>query len=804
MTSTIKLYAQCGIEKNKLFDVDDIEDYLSTLSTRVVSENFQYVRQGLHVSIKIDANQATLDPDSATNYNYCSIQNGTEKVYYYFIDNKKQIAENTILLSLSLDSLNTFKMNDDFYITDKTMINRMHKDRFIIKDASSSTFTYVISGEATTIPVSAVLSRYTHNELDPKFVGYEVESYNVIINNVAVGLVSADIDDDFLSLVFQNSGGSQTFSYKVTLVLKGTRRMLRKIDKQSEGLSPILYGKNIGQLINDDEETPNHAYLIYKGQSTIKALVAFDTPTKVTVSGDKTLLPADFNVNQYYYFLPNSSLPFTSYYLEDDNGNKYHVGYRYSFGQTFTQGVVIRVSSGVIYIGTIEFYPDMSVYQYGTSTPQITSNALKVLPALYTSSIRAFVLASWTTDDDVIRGATSANFPITTSVNTIKSISALDRTDTTLVKIIKLPYSPVDLLDASASWGYDSESGFLEYKNLDERLISKIISSYSIDRNPLTDLVYDEEADGDPISIYDIKNAYNESKLFHSDYYQPKFVYDSFSKVFALERINLDSYDLYPETPFEFNFVASNTISSKFIFSFPQYKTDGYMMEDYDDIVAVDRNNELVIYNNDYMQYIKTGFNYDIKKKNRQEAGQWIGTALSLIGSVASFAFAGPVGVASGIALATTALAQLTSAVNNTAQAEATQQQKLMQLRQQKESVYNTDAVDLLDYYSSNVAKLMLYQVSDVLKKSLFDLFFYTGYLCGYRGIPNMTSRIRFNFVSCHLDFDYGNTNSKYITDEILEDISSKYSAGVTRIHHYDETWDLDQQYENWESFLFE
>ena len=89
------------------------------------------------------------------------------------------------------------------------------------------------------------------------------------------------------------------------------------------------------------------------------------------------------------------------------------------------------------------------------------------------------------------------------------------------------------------------------------------------------------------------------------------------------------------------------------------------------------------------------------------------------------------------------------------------------------------------------------------MKKSLFDLFFYTGYICGYRGTPDFSSRIRFNFVSCDLDFDMGKSSSKYLREEFLQDLMAKFSAGVTNIHYYNSQWDFAQKYENWETMFF-
>ena len=46
---------------------------------------------------------------------------------------------------------------------------------------------------------------------------------------------------------------------------------------------------------------------------------------------------------------------------------------------------------------------------------------------------------------------------------------------------------------------------------------------------------------------------------------------------------------------------------------------NNYSLEDYDNIVAVARNNEEVLYSSQYLNYVRTGYNYDVKAKQRQE-----------------------------------------------------------------------------------------------------------------------------------------------------------------------------------------
>ena len=181
----------------------------------------------------------------------------------------------------------------------------------------------------------------------------------------------------------------------------------------------------------------------------------------------------------------------------------------------------------------------------------------------------------------------------------------------------------------------------------------------------------------------------------------------------------------------------TSTINSRFLFTFNEYTTDGKALNNYDNIMYVARNNEVTIYTSAYMSYLKNGYNYDVKSKQRTEVGTWVGFGVTTIGAVASFASG--VGSGAGVVLAASAAAQLVNAVNHTAQAEANQSQKLQQLRMQANSVYGADDVDLMTKYTGNIAKLMLFKVSDRLKNCLYNLFFYTGYTLEAQGIPNVS-----------------------------------------------------------------
>ena len=816
MTSTLKLYKSCMIREEKLFIVDDIESYLSTLTTETISK-FQYQRQGASLRLKINKSQSNLDYTSANDYNYASIQNGTEKICYYFIINKKQLADSTIELELRMDTINTFRPITDFEISARTKVNREHKNRVKITyeykllhmrldnynvydelpSINEEVWIYP-DGDNENIFARGTLKEINYRSDDPTIVEelviqlYEGYTSAMILSgfeqcldyNIPAILVSIDAD-----LVELDVGTLDN----VTFTNSGTR-YLRDIDINSEGLTPLLYGTNKGNLLGDAQSW----YLIYRGNNPLSCYLCADNGFTATIqSTDKEIIPTDLTVGTYYYILPDrngnprqdinvsletaegknvSATIFTS-----GSGNTtyrvQYVTYYYRDGANIKVGryYYLNLGLGFFYVSTLTLY---------TTT--------KIIIKDEKSPIKGNTLGTLTNNTATIRGGTSFDINLTTSSVEVYDITTINRTDADIAKIIKLPYRPCDA--NFTGWAYDSDKHMLVLKNLDKPLESYVASAY----NPFEDLKIEYEV---PVLTANRKEKW-ESKLFHSDFYQPKFVYDSFTFVFALER----QKEYVTAENFLITFTATGTINSRFLFTFGSYDVDGYTLEDYSNILPVARNNELPIYNSDYINYIKMGFNYDVKTKQRQEAGQWIGTALSLVGSIASFASSsvtGGFGIAGGISLATATMGQLVNAVNSTAQAEANQAQKLFQLRQQKESVMGSDDIDLMSKYTDNKAKWMLYKVSARMKSVLLDLFHFTGYIDGTSKVPNVTTRKWFNFLSCDLVINEDNN----LTDDIINDIKAKYAMGVTFMHcntiNTIKTWDWNQEKENWETALF-
>lgn len=852
-------YKQWELLPNKLLVIDSIADYLATKSAMTIS-NFQYVKNELEIGINVDLAQSYSEPKTTTSFKYVSIQNDGEQVHYYFIKKIIWRSKSAVRLELVMDVLNTFKEGTDYIFKENTRISREHKDRiqlarlinrigdmpysnnpslfdefghFIYPDiicewfAEEENFGRIVLFEITGSNYGGLMRGLDSDDV-PALECYKIKKDNLektfICECAELGQAEQDIvfldenGDDVAtipSIDFENyylgvmvredipsaddftwdtpdnfswiagGDGYGTFYYQIIGILEQGARYQRKIDLYSEGLNPILYGEEKGEIAGDR----NNWYLIYKDAS-LRCYLTSDTGFPVEIiTGSNEIVAGDLVEGNYYYVLPERN-PNRKVELMTNEGiyessmitkNVFgfdamlYITYFYKSGANVVVGRLIYEN-----VFGWRYVPYLSKIEYTTSKIKILSNY---------NVIKANILTSLTTEIPAIRNGSNQDFNTSSTTKNVWPFSALNRRDSTLVKIIKLPYRPTD--DDFTGWKYDDDSHMLYLDNLDNILENSFDENF----NPLSSLF----VNGDEVDITDLRNDIYESKLYHSDYYQPKFVYDSFSFIFTLERINMSSY--VESSQFKIIFRASNTINSRFLFTFPNYQIEGKLLEDYSNILIVARNNDVPYYTDSYMEYIKTGFNYDVKSKQRQEAGTWIGTALSLVGSIASFASSGVTGgfgILSGITFGTTAISQLVNAVNTTAQAEANQAQKLLQLKHQQSSVASADDVDLMSAYTNNKAKWMLYRVSERMEKLLASLFFYAGYSADRMGLPSHNTRVNFDYLECEASIE----KVASIPDDCLNELINCFKIGVTYLHKTTrelDKWDFEQKYENWE-----
>ena len=929
-TATITLYTQCKIIKDKNFVVENIEDYLATLSATVIN-NYQYQRFDLKKTIRIDLNQNWQTKENNLQYeeqpiskkwNYLKLStlvNNNNVNYYYFITGYKQVAPQTIELSIEMDTINTFRYstvynNDTYTLSNKTIVKREHKDRLkrlpiqstitnigsgtiavldslkndneynnnlfgssekvvLINDVdilrkylntiSASSFplnfTYTLSdgsyilkneyNKSTQIEINTIYNDIVRLEITAVISfnrrRYSLKFYNQdneIVLQIDIGMTRLVDPVDNRSILYAlvipyNSSVAQTTSSTISwsdfidnfyngekTVLVTKRPYKRIVDKFSEGLGTTLFKREDETLYDGDEE--KHWMLAYRNDeatsTTVNTLLYPEETMNITTqtSAVEDITPQEIpnkaNQEEWVKFLHDGDYD-TDNYIEV-NGTQYKiVSTSTAPSSTEAHGILLRKQNAndivfkdvyrlVISSGTADNYTSIAqevdlvkVHGWGNA---------KIYTSPYTNSPAS--------------GSYWQNYWVGSKGNitsgTVDSWKDVKLYDTKLIKAFIFPYCPSQYFHGRMNVSVIPDSyTYLPspIKAIALRSANNNDFSYELEFgnvNPQSVLIMDniDTGGGGPLPPYPLltigteqsRKVDWESKLYNSDYYQPKFVYDSFSYTFNLEDINIDNWLNAFSNPkyFSVNYTVSTNIVSKFAFQFLQYVTER-STQDYEGVLCIERNNEKALYNSDYLNYIKNGgYNYDTKKANSQNAINGITTALSIVGAVASFASSGVTGgagIAAGVGLAVGATTGIARGIYTAQEQDKAISQKMLQAQMQGNTVQGNEDLDILTVITKNKAKLVTYRLSDIMKNALWDLFHYCGYATYEQKAPEVDTRLYFNFVQADIQFKEYNFNK-----DIAEDIKQKWSEGITFFHKVNNTWDLDQVYENFETSL--
>lgn len=767
-TSVVKLYKNDILTpgRNAMYAASEtasgFSTWLSNSLQRTITD-FQYVKHGLNISIKIDANQVIINKDIPDYpYNYVSITNSDDgRTFYYFIMDIEWVSQNTVRFILSIDSVATFW--DDLDFNEKTTILREHKDRFYQKD---------------------------------------------------------------------------TVNTNTTLV--------RKIDEEPEGINPIQV-KQSELTITDANIDDLYWYLIYKteqdasklDENPVKCYLCASEDLKIDqATGDTSITLGNLNKNYTYFFLDTENNTNSGFSVTTTSTNTFTLDE--VSGGSMAKVLVIRYDNTEAkwFVGSL-FYDNNNVYTKNKRVLYVDSVVLTFINGL-TQGYYYTVNKDITDYYEYRYLATISNRYLTgTSGDVyIKSIKTLDKTDTTIMKIINTPYCPINMTKTNNiwsfpnTWEYSREQQYLKLKDLDSEFLR------SIRTLTLPNTTYKIT---DTTKLTGLKNNDLESKIYHSDITSLSFIYDSFLKSYRREACITND----EEPVVEIKFKQSNNIISNMLFDFTPGANQEYkQIEAFENILPCTRNNELTIYSSDYLNYMRNGYNFDKKANSLALTQNIINSAVGLVGTGISAGLQlGNItkgnliatdkalseqfgsdylktGKADDYILQTYKNAKYTSGINsiatnqmiglgiNAMQAatntvfQALQQANSLKAKQanlaiQKASVSGSDDLNLMKYYSGN--KLVMYEFGpiDVVKNNICDIFYYTGYAVNKQEIPNMFSRSNFNFIQCDPIFTTASTN-KFIKP-YLEDIKLRFNLGVTVYHNAD---DFDQVKENLEVWL--
>lgn len=858
-TSQITLYYATKdnlflLTKKKNFVVENIENWLSERNHTTLY-NYMYQKNKLTLEVKLDLSQVYSEPLYENGIRYVRIVNSDEnRIYYYFVDSSEWRSRQSVKLTLSLDTLNTFKYNEDYILSSRTNIKRQHKDRLETKDITS------VSQAEVVVPIL--------NDFSFNFYGNT--GYKNKIAKINQTALSGTYYRSTIYITYDNLTEDLFYERDDSYSLKGLRNFQITNTAGTTRYMTSAYFEGFIWRAREDGDSLNRIMCVSVVSDTY--LTGLSRGNQIRVSfGSTTIdgyyLTSSYSNTSYYYsgysnLLTNQTASFASNNItfsdaslsspEDSLINAYNNSKAYAITGMLAESRSIEIlgttfnyySFGLMnyFSGTNDAYinalsyesvsqlwrkvdflsEDIELATYKTEIGTIHEESREVCSnyssatTIDISDVHWFLVylnqydESATTENPVLcycvpdKILYAANS--TSEYGPLSSIETIDRTNTKIIKIIALPYAPFNysfitpLASTLAMLETPSEWELSSFENPDETTISafklkeantSISSSFTWKEvsSPISNVFVVENFEDFSWNEETLRNDNYEGKIYHSDFYILKFVYDSFNLSIPLQNIDTNALAQTSFSYMSFTFTPTTTINSKFMFSIDNLSYGNNGCEDYDFVAPCARNNEEVLYNNSYITYLRTGYNYDVKSINNSN----VASRFSAGAGIAKLFTEG----------ASAALSLSTNFVSTWAQTENRQnslEKNLTTLQSQTTSVRDSNDIDLLRAYSDNRAKMVVYKPISELQEMLNDLFYYYGYKEKAIGVPNLNSRYRFNYIEADIELDY----ECNMDNNILDTLIKKWNEGITFLHEHNGSYDIEQVKENLEVSIIE
>ena len=399
------------------------------------------------------------------------------------------------------------------------------------------------------------------------------------------------------------------------LVKLNTNYYLRKIDKYNEGFNPAKV-----QKVN--ETTINSAlggkwYLVYMSNpATTQDQTGNPMFMGLLANTSYKIYNAVSGADVKYVSHPNT----ITYITESASG----------------EGAGIIGAGGKIALGTVKENKTLRAIRI------IEDNALNITAELlwYTGNTYPYAFAE-STPTTVIPPYTFHNIRIVhyvqktdynASINNLDKIDSLDPTminagtlpevktvayrdfdnsNSRLSKIIELPYAPISITKNSDGTYNFADCSFNYGYNIMQINTDRLSTSVKEDTR-LQDLLYVNITN--PTST-DKPNINLESKLYSSEFYDYAYYYDTDKQPIRLEDISTNmlncSINIYYNT--------TTTMNSDKQFYFAMHNATYNETQPYEMYLNCARSTEKMILNDNYAEYIKNGYNYDLWNQKQQE-----------------------------------------------------------------------------------------------------------------------------------------------------------------------------------------
>lgn len=833
MNSLVKLYKTPLVDgHNKL--IEDIESFLSNTHAspllaqsdlcKLIYSNSecQFQKIDIEMTLKLSIKQRDIPLAEA---NYCSIKNEDSlKTYYFFIKDIKWRSEEVQELTLRMDTLSTFgeQLLDSTYWNDATFVEREHHERFYTDQyREEDMFQYARKVHPISEGIDFPLIQKSKNVINATSRDLLNKKYYLVY----ASLFSPEDADNVES---QNAINCYLLAEKGTSIpIYSSQGESSDIDFNF-GNNDLLQSGNV--LIFDSDDNPDFYIERYRDTGNPYCSTSFKLANNV---GRKCLFILRQTPNNQYAL-------YTCLYNEDGTiaGNGTAIELDKGLNTSSHIRGADKINNQSTYSGNGRFhYSRETIYnsitlhniRYARKIEQFNDEDRTIIPA---------ILGTWQTYLANKSSLEEYDFTSGAGIVNMKTIDTIDRTDSRIIKIIELPYAPNQIQGGLTS-------GFNFGDNWDIALTpddGQFVNSFKLKGNdvninfsyqlgdlfetmPNRRIVVDEDFNFFTAPLYD-----NESKLYHSDFTRYKLVYDSFAIDWKAENYASLYHDASLSVIGLFiNYAVSSNITSGLLFKLSDSSVFGADVEEYTKdndfpltLVAI-RNNEVNIYNNAFLNYIRGGYNYDMKAKSLSLQASQLSMQQGLFNSLFGIAKQGtsPQGIATGII----GLGQALLNYNFNQQMlviEAKQMQNnidktLNTNAIQSTNVAGSDNLSLFNIYSENKAYRIVYELRDEDKAKMLRYFHLFGYSTNRNKIPNLDNRCFFNYIKCNAVFDRNieviievETSLNRISgssSRIMEDITGRFNAGVFIIHKFDcgqdvNGWNINLDKENWETFL--
>ena len=629
----------------------------------------------------------------------------------------------------------------------------------------------------------------------------------------------------------------------------GGKLLRRRIDREAEGFD--VPKEQVSSAIASDKnfrDNQNWA-LMYKTASEPNAagpLGIYLVPTfeckaqSAQTEGSIAKTPADFSAGSWYYFLPTEN-PGGRVVINYDNwidaiGNALNIDW---FGQVGAAAVELTNDTYFQFAQTNDGL-NMTVFKRDGSNwkADTTYKNIRLIGFTKGSQLRYGYNTQATKSPAVITANTPYTIPlqINTTFTSIKTLQEIDHYDSKIAKIIKLPYCPLDVAytnnEITLPFGWELEGDLIKWSEAGlPTLYRPAAASFTLN---LVDYWYP--------SAKQSKEVGRESKLYHSEFTNWNVVYDSFVKSIALERFDLSETDPGRITV---DYQQTNTLGNNMLFkvnfdNFAPYTKN----ENFEEYLLIDRNNEDPIFTSNYLDYLRSGYAYDVaankiaEKRAKTDAIRASQSAIlnvavsgatsitkekvywntaenrpatpveNLIGGKefrdkTTYNFkqgTAPIVTQTAIGSALNAANSWTNYINLLKSQKLQMNAKLTDLQMQSIGVSGSGTIDLLESYCGNKINVMRYQPRLTIKRRLYDFFDYFGYNHDYYEVPNISSRYWYNYIQCSpILVEEGLGKYKEVW---LEDLKARYEIGVTVFHDRNGEWNFKRRWENWETWV--